>query len=55
MTYEEAEELSRKWKEKGNPPCDHSEIDREYMYGAHSDYVCTTCGTRRFNKADFHK
>lgn len=55
MQYQEGVLLRKAWKAKGNPPCDHLDIDREYMYGAHSDYICTTCGECHFNKEDFHK
>ncbi|WP_169802741.1 hypothetical protein [Neobacillus soli] len=56
MTYEEGKLLREAWKENGNQPCNHDFIDREYMYGgAHSDYICTTCGECHFNKEEFHK
>ena len=45
MQAEEASQLRDIWARKGNPPCDHPELDKEYYLGAQSgDYVCTTCG-----------
>ena len=45
MQIEEAAALRRAWKAKGNPPCEHPEVDREYYLGANTgDHVCTTCG-----------
>jgi transposase-like protein len=55
MTFEEANELAKKWEDKGNPPCDHPQITKEYMNGTHSDYVCTTCGERRFSREAFRE
>ena len=55
MTGKESALLRKAWKEQGNKPCDHSSIEREYMYGAHSDYVCTTCGEARFTRESFKK
>lgn len=46
MQMSKAEQLRRAWAEKGNPPCEHPQLDREYYLGADTgDYVCTTCGT----------
>jgi hypothetical protein len=37
--------LQEAWKKKGNPPCKHPVVDREYSLGAHTgEMVCTTCG-----------
>jgi hypothetical protein len=37
--------LQEAWKKKGNPPCKHPIVDREYSLGAHTgEMVCTTCG-----------
>jgi len=46
MQEEEAAQLRDIWARKGNPPCDHSEIDKEYFKGSQGDYVCTACGKR---------
>jgi hypothetical protein len=36
--------LREAWKKKGNPPCDHPYIDREYYLVSHTgDSVCTNC------------
>ena len=45
MQAKKAARLRRLWMDKGNPPCDHPELDKEYYLGAQTgDYVCTTCG-----------
>ena len=45
MQIEEGLELRRRWAKKGNPPCDHPQLAREYVRGANTgDVVCTTCG-----------
>ena len=45
MQIWEVAALRRAWERKGNPPCQHPELDREYYLGANTgDYVCTTCG-----------
>jgi len=37
--------LRRAWAAKGNPPCDHPIVDREYYLGGDTgDYACTVCG-----------
>jgi len=49
MQMEKAARLRRLWKAKGNPPCTHSHLDKEYYLGADTgDYVCTTCGEAGF-------
>lgn len=33
------------WVKKGDPPCDHPRLEREYQLSAHTgDSICTTCG-----------
>ena len=45
MQYERAMELQKAWEAKGNPPCVHPKVEREYYLGANTgDEVCTTCG-----------
>lgn len=45
MQMEKAAQLRKLWKAKGNPPCNHPDLDKEYYLGADTgDYVCTTCG-----------
>lgn len=45
MQNSEANRLQEEWERKGNPPCDHPTIDKEYYLGsATGDYVCTVCG-----------
>jgi hypothetical protein len=54
VDMDDARELRRRWKEKGSPPCDHRDLDREYFNQrypprnpdrAHTgDQVCTRCG-----------
>lgn len=37
--------LLEAWEKKGDPPCDHPSIDREYTGSSHTgDWVCTICG-----------
>jgi len=45
MQADKARDLREKWAAKGNPPCNHPELDKEYYLGADSgDQVCTICG-----------
>jgi len=45
MQMEKAEQLRKRWESKGNPPCDHPVLDKEYIKGWDTgDRVCTTCG-----------
>ena len=45
MQANEGEYLRRLWAAKGNPPCPHPNVDKEYIWGADTgDDVCTTCG-----------
>jgi len=45
MQMKKASRLRKEWAERGNPPCDHSVLDKEYHLGADTgDLVCTTCG-----------
>jgi hypothetical protein len=45
MQMKKAERLSKQWENKGNPPCDHPVLDKEYIEGFDTgDRVCTTCG-----------
>lgn len=38
-------DLLAAWEAKGNPPCDHPSIDREYYLGSHTgDDACLVCG-----------
>jgi hypothetical protein len=56
MKMEEALELQRKWKDNGDLPCEHSNIEKEYHIGAQTgDYVCTTCGEARWGREGFNK
>jgi hypothetical protein len=42
---DEARDLRLAWQLKGNPPCEHSETEKEYEAGRPTgDYICTTCG-----------
>jgi hypothetical protein len=48
MQTSESMALMKAWEERGNPPCDHPQLDKEYYLGsATGDYVCTTCGEQR--------
>jgi len=45
MQIKKGEQLRKEWAEKGNPPCDHLVLDKEYHLGADTgDLICTTCG-----------
>jgi hypothetical protein len=45
MQAKKAAKLHKEWVEKGNPPCDHVNLDKEYDLGADTgDLVCTSCG-----------
>jgi hypothetical protein len=45
MQVKDAEELRRAWEDKGNPPCAHVRISKEYYLGADTgDYACVKCG-----------
>lgn len=45
MQMDDAEKLRAEWEAKGNPPCEHPQIVREFYRGtATGDKVCTTCG-----------
>lgn len=51
---------NRKKASWGDKPCDHPNLDKEYMNGmATGDYVCTTCGETRWgsswNKEELEK
>ena len=45
MQDEEGKRLRYLWDKKGNPPCEHPQLDKEYHKGGDSgDRICTTCG-----------
>jgi hypothetical protein len=45
MQMDKARRLRAAWEKKGNPPCDHPNLDKEYMAGYDTgDKICTTCG-----------
>ncbi len=45
MQMDDAAELRRKWEAKGDPPCNHTNLVKEYYLGAPTmDYVCKECG-----------
>lgn len=51
MQLGEAMELRERWIAKGDPPCNHPHLDKEYDLGADTgDYVCTTCGASGFGR-----
>ncbi|GAA0428908.1 hypothetical protein GCM10008983_01530 [Lentibacillus halophilus] len=53
LTPEQTNAIRQKWIEQGRPKCNHSCIGKEYMYGAHSDYVCLSCGTMHTERSAF--
>lgn len=56
MQIKGVQELQREWKEKGNPPCNHPNIDKEYYLGAQTgDYYCVICGETRWGRDGFKK
>lgn len=40
------QELQREWKEKGNPPCGHPTIDKEYYLGAQTKCYSNSVGNK---------
>lgn len=45
MQTDDARQLREEWARKGNPPCDHPDLDKEHGLGTGTgDYVCTNCG-----------
>ena len=45
MQLAQAAALRRDWEAKGNPPCEHPGVEKEYQLVADTgDEVCTTCG-----------
>lgn len=45
MQMDAAAKLREVWDRKGNPPCAHPRVDKEYHLGADTgDVACTTCG-----------
>lgn len=57
MDEKKARALRKAWAEKGNPHCDHDDIEREMhsIYNCHSDYVCNTCGKAHTSIEGFKK
>lgn len=55
MQMDDARRLCEEWEKKGNPPCDHENLEKEYALGsATGDYVCTRCGEAGWGK-DWNK
>ena len=47
--------LRRAWEAKGNPPCDHPNLDKEYDLGGDTDAKgCLTCGAS-FTRAELRE
>jgi hypothetical protein len=45
MQMHDAWELQKTWEEKGSPPCEHPNTEREYYLDTNTgQMVCTTCG-----------
>ena len=45
MQMKKAAQLRAAWTQKGDPPCEHPRLDKEYHLSADTgDVVCTTCG-----------
>jgi len=44
MHAEEGRRLRELWNKKGNPPCEHLHLDKEYFGGMEGDKICMTCG-----------
>lgn len=50
MQADKAEILRKKW---GNKPCNHPDLDKEYILSAQTgDYICTTCGKVFFSREE---
>ncbi len=55
ISFFESQAIRKRWIEKGRPHCNHTQIAREEINGAHSDYVCTSCGEASTNRDHFRK
>lgn len=45
MQMQEAQRLRDEWERKGNPPCNHERVEKEYYLGTDTgDKVCSVCG-----------
>lgn len=56
MQATKAAELRKFWAEKGNPPCDHQRIEKEYYQSMQTgDYVCIICGEARWGREGFRE
>lgn len=45
IQMKELRRLRDAWAAKGDPPCDHQEVDKEYDLGGQTgDYGCAVCG-----------
>lgn len=51
IQMDEVKKLQEAWELRGNPPCDHPELRKEYGLGyATGDYACSTCGECNFGR-----
>jgi hypothetical protein len=44
MQFDEAAKLRKEWMEKGEPDCQHPELEQRYLGQYAGDYACTACG-----------
>jgi len=46
MYIHQAQRLRREWAAKGNPPCDHAQVQPETTVTRYStgNWICVTCG-----------
>ena len=45
MQSERAKRLEWDWKAKGNSPCEHPQLEKEYLAGLDTgDLLCSSCG-----------
>ena len=55
MQMKDAAQLRKNWAAKGNPPCKHSHLDKEYIEGFDTgDHVCVKCG-KSFTDEEYEK
>ena len=46
MQMDAAARLNKAWVTKGNPPCDHPNVDKEYYLGADTGDEVSQAGVR---------
>ncbi|MFD2213172.1 hypothetical protein [Metabacillus endolithicus] len=44
MQFDEAAKLRKEWMDKGEPACQHPELEQRYLGQYAGDYACIVCG-----------